>query len=106
MVYNTYEKSYDELLISNRDISIHQKHLHFLATEIYKSVNNLNPQFMWNYFNFSTLPCRYGINSLLFRGASLWNNLPCIVKESHSVAKFKEKIKELENLTCSCVMCR
>ena len=94
----------------------------FLATEVYKSVNNLNPQFMWNYFNFSTLPyklrkgnkvnlpetrtCRYGINSLLFRGALLWNNLPRNVKESHSVAQFKEKIKELGNLTCSCVMCR
>ena len=82
VVYNTYEKSYNELLILNRDISIHQKHLHFLATEVYKSVNNLNPQFMWNYFNISTLPyelrkgnkvnlpetraCGYGTNSLLF----------------------------------------
>ena len=56
VVYNTYEKYYNELLILNRDISIHQKHLHLLATEVYKSVNNLNPQFMWNYFNFSTLP--------------------------------------------------
>ena len=46
VVYNTCEKSYDELLILNRDISIHEKHLHFLATEVYKSVNNLNPQFM------------------------------------------------------------
>ena len=51
VVYNKYEKSYNELLILNRDISIHQKHQHFLATNVYKSVNNLNPQFMWNYFN-------------------------------------------------------
>ena len=43
MVYNTYEKSYNELLILKRDISIHQKHLHCLATEIYQSFNNLNP---------------------------------------------------------------
>ena len=65
---------------------------------------------MWNYFNFSTLPyklrkgnklnfretrtCRYQINSLLFRGALLGNNLLRNVKESHSVAQFKEKIKE------------
>ena len=55
VVYNTYEKFYDGLLILNRDIPIHQKHLHFLATEVYKSINNLNPQFMWNYFNFSIL---------------------------------------------------
>ena len=122
VLYNTYGKSYNELLILNRGISIHQKHLHFLATEVYKSVNNLNPQFMWNYFNISSLPyelrkgnkenlpetgtCRYGINSLLFRGALLWNNLPRNVKESHSVAEFKEKIKEIGNLTCSGAVCR
>ena len=122
MVYNTYKKSYNELLILNRDISIHQKHLHFLAKEVYKSVNNLNPQFMWNCFNISYLPyelrkgnkvnlpetrtCRYGINSLLFCGALLWNNLTRNVKESHSVAEFKGKIKEIGNFTCSCVVCR
>ena len=87
MLYNTYKKSYNELLILNRDISIHQKQLHFLVTEVYKSVNNLNPQFMRNYFNISTPPdelrqgnkvnlpeirtCRYGINSLLSRGTLL-----------------------------------
>ena len=106
----------------NRDISIHQKHLHFLATGVYKSVNKLNLQFMWNYFNFSTVPyelrkgnkvnlpetwtCCYGINSLLFCGALLWNNLLHNVKESHSVAQFKEKNKELGNLMCSCVVCK
>ena len=94
-----------KVLILNRDISVHQKHLHSLSTEVYKSVNNLNPQFKWNYFNTSTLPyelrkgnkvnlpetrtCRYGINYLLFRGALLWNNLPRNVKESHYVAEFK-----------------
>ena len=46
-VYNTYEKSYNGLLVLNRDISMHQKHLHLLAMEIYKSVNNLNLQFTW-----------------------------------------------------------
>ena len=46
-VYNTYEKFYNGLLVLNRDISIHQKHLHLLAMEIYKSVNNLNLQFTW-----------------------------------------------------------
>ena len=76
---------------------------------------------MWNYFNFSTLcyelrkgnkvnllekrTSRCGVNSLLFRGALLWNNLPSKVKESHSVA-FKEKIKELGNLTYLCAVRR
>ena len=51
-VLETYEKSYEDLLLMNDDISIHQNHLHFLATEIFNkssifnSINNLNPQFM------------------------------------------------------------
>ena len=80
VVYNTYEKSYDELLILNRETYQYQKHLPFLGTDVYKSVNNLNPQPMWNYFNFSILPyevkkwnkaklletrtCNYGIKFL------------------------------------------
>ena len=32
VVCNTYEKSYNELLILNREILIHQKHLHVLST--------------------------------------------------------------------------
>ena len=51
-VLDTYEKSNENLLLINDDISIHQNHLHFLATEIFNkssifhSINNLNPQFM------------------------------------------------------------
>ena len=51
-VLETYEKSYEDLLITNDDISIHQNLLHFLATEIFNkscifnSINDLNPQFM------------------------------------------------------------
>ena len=38
VIYNTYEKSYNELLILNRDISIHQRHLHFLARKFINQV--------------------------------------------------------------------
>ena len=34
----------------NSDVSVHQRRLHFLVTEVFKSVNNLNPHFKWNYF--------------------------------------------------------
>ena len=49
------EKLYEDLLFMNDDISIHQTLLHFLATEIFKSVINLNLQFMWNYFSFKPI---------------------------------------------------
>ena len=40
----------------NSDVSIHQKHLCFFVTEVFKSVNNLNPHFMWDYFKINFLP--------------------------------------------------
>ena len=88
IVHETFEKSYEDLLLMNY-ISIHQNHLHFLATEIFKSVNNLNLQFMWNYFSFKPILCElrkgnamhfspagstwHGINNFLFRGSLLGN---------------------------------
>ena len=46
VVYNEYEKNYKDLLVDYDEVSIHQKHLKFLATEVLKSANKLNPQFM------------------------------------------------------------
>ena len=37
--------TYDELLALDNKLKIHQGHLQFLAIEIYKSKNTLNPSF-------------------------------------------------------------
>ena len=100
----------------NDDISIHQNHMHFLATEIFNkssmfsSINNLNPQFMWNCFSFKLIlyelkkgnvmffppvpSIGHGINYLLFSGSLLGKILPREIKESNSTEVFKAKLKE------------
>ena len=40
--YDDYNNTYEELLASHNDISIHQKHLKHLPTEVYKFLANLN----------------------------------------------------------------
>ena len=61
VVLETYEKSYEDLLLMNDDISIHQTHLHFVVTEIFikssvfNSINNLKPQFVWNCLSFQLI---------------------------------------------------
>ena len=50
VVHNTYDTSYDELLLMDSYVSIHQRHQRFLVKEVFKSVNNLNPHFMRDYF--------------------------------------------------------
>ena len=96
IVYDVYDESYENLLNRSDDISKHQKHLQYLAIEVYKSLTKLNPGFMWNFFERNHVPynlrqgdlvlllpaksARYGTNSLAFRGSLLWNNLPPQVK--------------------------
>ena len=92
VVYNEFNKSYGELLQFNNNVSIHQRHLQYLALEVFKSLMHLNPEFMWFYFNEIPIPYdlrkgikvilppvksfRFGFNSIHFRGSILWNNLP------------------------------
>ena len=91
IIYNSGE-SYEDLLTRNNEVSIHQKHLRALATDIYKSLADINPDFIKPYFIIKKMPYNlrngcdlklpsansmyYGINSVLFRVCLLWNRLP------------------------------
>ena len=105
----------------SNDVSIYQRHLRFLAIEVYKSLTNINLEFMWEFFNKNPvqynlrkgdivyLPparsSRYGINSLAFLEGLLWNSLPSNVKQSNNLEEFKLKLKNLGNIHCTCVVC-
>ena len=52
--YNN-KKNYDGLLRDKNEVSVHQYHLRALICEVCKSLNNLNPEFMWSYFVFKNL---------------------------------------------------
>ena len=39
----------------NNEIIIHQKHLHALICEVFKNLNNSNPDIMWSYFTFKNI---------------------------------------------------
>ena len=47
---------HEELLIRNNEVSIHPKQFCTLATEIYKSLTDVNPDFMKNYFAIKEIP--------------------------------------------------
>ena len=116
------DASYDDLLQLSNSVSLHQRHLRFLLTEIYKSIGALNPQFMWLYFKYREVPYNvrrgpvlfippakstiYGTNSAHFRGSLIWNKLPNLVKSSRSISEFKNIIKKIGNIDCGCMICR
>ena len=41
-----YESTFEQLLIKNKTITSHKKNLQYLAIEIYKTFNGLNPPFI------------------------------------------------------------
>ena len=114
--------SYDNLLLRSNTVSVHQRYLRFLVTEIYKSISQLSPEFVWSYFTHKDMPynlrkapflglpkahsCYYGTNAVHFRGSLIWNNLPAVVKSNDSLFEFKNKIKSIGDLDCGCLICR
>ena len=82
------------------------KRLRNLATEIFKTVNNLNPSFMKNIFtskeNARVRPnnivvkshnsATYGDKSLMTLGLKIWNALPEKIKSETLYIKFKEVV--------------
>ena len=121
VVYDDYNSTFEELLASHNAISIHQKDLKHLAIDVYKSLANLNPEFIWPFFKNKSIPynlrngnicilpparwSHYGINSVQFRGSLLWNNLLISVKERVSVKEFKQKLNHVQKIYSSCVAC-
>ena len=99
----------------------HKKNLQNLMVEIYKSMNHLNPEYMWDFFVKKDVPynlrtkeiCklpsvssqRYGINSLSFRGSLLWNALSDDLKLTTSLVKFKQEIRCWDGNICTCYIC-
>ena len=98
---------------------IHQKHLRALATEIFKSLADINSDFMKPYFIIKDMPYNlrngcalklpsstyYGTNSVVSGACLLWNWLPLSVKQSQSLIEFKFKMKTLRNIACTCTIC-
>ena len=49
-------KTYEKLLELSEIVSIHQRHLRFLVTEVYKSISHLNPMFVCSFFTNKEIP--------------------------------------------------
>ena len=122
VVYKNYMGTYDELLALDNKLKIQQRHLQFLAIQIYKSRNKFNLSFMWKTYKEKNIPYslrrviplfipnadtqKYGINSLNFRGSVLWKNLPIMLKECKSLQEFKPLLKQSGKSPCTCSACK
>ena len=103
-------------------ITVHQRKLQFLMTEMYKTKNGLNPAFMrdilcehesqYNLRNSNdfSLPriktVTYGSETIRYRGPQVWATVPQFIKDSPSLTEFKNKIKSWSEKNCRCRLCQ
>ena len=122
IIHKDSTSTFEELLIKSNSVSVHQRNLQLLLTEIYKTVNNLNPSFMADVFVTKDVPYNlrgsnnlalpkartnlYGLDTIRFVGQKLWQTLPREIKESQSLEIFKRNIKTIRSFNCSCILCK
>ena len=126
-VYKYTRPDCEAVLKLNNVVSVHQRNLQYLMTEIYKTKNSLNPSLMrelfkpstdlqYNLRNNNTLEIpevrttSYGIETVQFFGQKLWQMLPPNVRESLSLIALKkewrEKILISCTIKCDCSLCK
>jgi len=119
ILYNDFENDYESLLKKSGKPSMEVKRFRVLALEIFKTLNNLNPQFMKEIFektkwlthkpanikvqSYNTV--KYGQKSLATLGPHIWNSLPEQVKLENDFSKFKQFIGQWFGPTRRCNLC-
>ena len=118
--YKDQKTSCQNLLETHNGLTIYQRNLQVLMTEIYKIANGVAPPIMnslslfefrsnkYNIRNFQVLPTdfrrtvNYGIETITYRAPSLWAKLSSKYKLAASLEEFKMKIKKWKCETCPC----
>ena len=93
IVYSDNQSTFEELLEKDNTVSVHQRNLQFLATELYKVLNGLSPDLMKDVFplnddsGYSTRnkrtfksrhvkTVRYSTDSLAYLAPKIWELVP------------------------------
>ena len=110
-INNDYHSDYSTLLSKNEHVTMEVKQMRFLCTEIYKTLNGLNPNYMNKIFvkscsRYSSrrphdlmVPrvnqTKFGLKSIQYEGAKLWNHLSNSIKSAENLEIFKKTYKKL-----------
>ena len=123
LVYKDNKLTFDDLLKLDNSVTIHQRNLQILATEIFKVKNSLAPEIMTEVFELKephynlrseathfkrekVKSTHYGIQSVRYLGPKIWNIVPQNIRESNSLNEFKSLIKFWKPDACPCRLCR
>ena len=115
--------SFSELLDLDNSVTVHQKNLQVLVTEIYKVKNGIAPEIMKDIFelqnpsynlrsscnhfrreNIKTV--HYGLQSVRYLGPKIWELVPNNIKYSNSLSNFKKLSKSWKPEACPYRLCK
>ena len=113
--------SFDELLIKDKSVSVHQRNLQLLATEIFKVKNRVYTGLTEDIFHFANkpydlqnnrIPFRkrnrtvfYGTESLSSLALRIWELMPQSLKDEAELSQLKTKIKTWTTSQCPWRLC-
>ena len=122
ITHNDQLTNFKSLLSNRNEITIHQKNLQVLMTEIYEITTHIAPPIMSSLFeirenthntryfqvlsNESRRTVNYGLETIFYRAPFLWANLPPEHKLANSLNIFKRKIKNCKEENCPCSLCK
>ena len=123
IIYNDKQSSFKMLLEKDSSVSIHDKNIQCLATEMYKVSNGLSPPIVSNIFTqknchpynlrlnsqFSrprVMSVFDGTESISYLGPVIWDILPDSQKNLTNVSVFNNRIKKWKPENCPCRLCK
>ena len=114
---NQHQLTFKELLEKNKTVSIHQRNLQTLATEIYKAKNKISPEVVNSLFEFTNknynlrnasilkrnryFRVHHGRKSLVSLAPKIWELVPDSIREVKT-SIFKNEIKAWITDKCPC----
>jgi hypothetical protein len=121
-VFNDFNSSYSELRSKANRPLLYVQRLRSLVVEVYKILNNQSPAYLNDLFiikesqyelrnilplqqpKYNTM--KYGLNSLAYQGASLWNTLDNDIKQANTLKELKNALLFWEGPQCNCTNCK
>ena len=123
IVYKYHFSLFAELFSKNKYVTVHQRILQILASEMYKILNGLSPDIMQDIFETKIkittkvlvmrqhfpqkiLKQLYGIQTIPYMAPKIWDLLPKKMKQVTTLNEFKAKIKIWKLKNCPYPLCR
>ena len=120
-LYNNFELSFQELLMKVNHLTTHTLNKRHLLVEVYRCIHEETSSFLSDIFkplernfnlrinNILALPqtstMTWRLHSITYRGSRSWNSLPDNIKSSPSTHKFKQCMKNTDQIQCLCKLC-